>query len=381
MQLDSNVPIPLSTPAKTRTRKPRATSVAAPVGPNPAQSLIDALKFVKPVQSKTGAAYQTHCIISGHWLCASNGILTMATPVHEDLNACPHSLDLLDALQKCGQDLNITQLSANQLAVRSGDFKAIIDCCSPSEINIPAPDNNIAKINNEVKDAIASVMVLANEDAPNAAYAGVLLQAGSTVATNGHALLEAWHGVDLPAGLLLPKPFCAAVGRSGKDATGFGYSPSSVTFHFDDGSFVKTQLYNERFPEYKHLFNRARELWPIPLKLMEAIRAVESFSKNGIIYFDNDVVSSRELQSEATTFKIVGLPVGLAFNAKLLIQMEHAIRNIAFNLENNETFFSADNIRGCLKGLDIKPKPLDQTPEVKAANRKQFADMDDDIPF
>lgn len=367
MNLDSNIPLPEpEAPKPRRGRKPKTTAIAVP---NPAQDLINALKFIKPAQAKAGTVQQIYSMISGHWLAASNGILTIGVKIQEDLTACPHSYDLLEALGNCEGDLSITQLSARNLSIKSGNFKAIIECCEPSELTITGPDSNVAQINNQIKFAIDVVMPLAIEGAMNAAYSAVCLQAGSAVATNGSALIEAWHGVDLPPGLMLPKAAALAVARSGKALTGFGYSSSSATFWFEDGSFIKAQLYKERFPEYKHILDRARNLWLVKKEFMHAVKAIAAFSRNEIIYMDKGLLSSRE--GESTSFKTEGLPDGMAFNAKFLMLCEHAIKHIAFDKANNELHFSADNVRGCLKAVGEMKKPVSGPANL----------VDDDIPF
>ena len=58
--------------------------------PTPAKGLLEALKFIKPAQKKTGTPEHTPCLLSNNWMVATNGILTIATPIEEDLCACPH---------------------------------------------------------------------------------------------------------------------------------------------------------------------------------------------------------------------------------------------------------------------------------------------------
>jgi hypothetical protein len=129
-QIDNNVPLPnAEAPAATpeaakakpkhRARRPKATA-------NPAASLLAALKFVAVAQKKAGTVQQQFGMISGNWAAASNGVLTVATKVEEDLVACPHTLQFIDALSKVGEELSITQLTANALAVSSGAFRALV---------------------------------------------------------------------------------------------------------------------------------------------------------------------------------------------------------------------------------------------------------------
>lgn len=351
MEIDSNIapPAPEAKP-KASTRRARTSKKTAP---SAAASLINALKFAKVAQSKAGTIAQQHCMISGGWLAATNGVLTIGCKIEEDLQACPHSTHLLEALLKCGQELNITQLNANTLSVKSGVFKALIPCVSFSEIELSAPDAQVATIDDRIKAAIECVLPLATDGAPNAVFASVLLQAGTAVATNGAALLECWHGIDLPPGLMLPKASAGAVAKAGKPLTGFGFGPASATFYFEDGSFIKTQLFNERYPHYQQLLDVETNAWALPDGFFTAVHAIENFSRNGVVYFDEGMVSSHEQETEASTYQIEGLPHGMAFNSKYLTLLEHAFVKADFQKAANKVYFFGENSRGVLMAVDL----------------------------
>lgn len=330
---------------KHRARRPKATA-------NPAASLLAALKFVAVAQKKTGTVQQQFGTISGNWAAASNGVLTVATKVEEDLAACPHTYQLIDALSKVGEDLSITQLSPTSLAVVSGAFRALVPCVGFDDVPITAPDPQCATIDDRIKTAFAAVAGLATDGAPNATYAAVLLQAGSAVATNGAALLEAWHGIDLPPGMMLPKCAAVAVAKAGPALTGFGFSASSATFYFENGAFIKTQLYGERYPNYQVVFEvEGLNPWPVPDDFYNGVRAIQSFSPNGNVFFDDGAVLSKMHKEEASTYKIEGLPERMGFSAKLLLSVEHAFKKAHFAPEANKVVFFGDNLRGVLMGL------------------------------
>lgn len=362
-ELESNVALP---PEETK-KKPRARRAKKVEQSETAASLIAALKFVSVAQKKIGTTTQQFCAISGNWIAASNGVLMAGAKVEEDLTACPHTFQLIDALAKCGQELNITQLSENTLSIKSDKFKAQIPCALLHELELTAPDENIAVIDDRIKAALENVACLASDTAPNAIHAAIFLTEGSAVATNGFAILEYWHGLNLPP-MLLPKASAAAIVKAPGSLVGLGYSGPSATFWFDNGSFIKTQLYGERFPHYQGVFEASVDPWPLPDEFFKAVHAVESFSKNGVVYFDNGVISSRESQEEATTYIVEGLPDNMAFQAKYLISLEHAFKKAHFDLDGNKVYCFGENIRGVLMAIDLKRQPVDNTEE-------------DDIPF
>ena len=364
-QIDNNVPIPTDE-APTVESAPETKSEAKPEAPkkkhrarrakttavNPAASLLAALKFVAVAQKKAGTVQQQFGVISGNWAAASNGVLTVATKVEEDLSACPHTYQLIDALSKVGEELAITQLSPTSLAVVSGAFRALIPCVGFGDVGITGPDERCAVIDDRIKAAFEAVLPLATDGAQHAHLAAVLLRSGSAVATNGHVLAEYWHGIDLPP-MLIPKASAVAILKAGKALTGFGYSGPSATFWFEDDSFIKTQLFAEQFPNYQPLFNcEGLNPWPVPDEFYKAVRSIESFSRSGVVFFENGMLASNEQETEASTYKIEGLPEGMGFNAKYLLTVESSFKNVHFDESSNKAFFFGENVRGVLMGIE-----------------------------
>ncbi len=386
-QLDSTIAPPTDTPPAVP-KKTRARKAAAPkpeAKPNPAASLIKALKFIAVAQKKAGSPVQQFCNLSYHWAAATNEILTVATRIEEDLTACPHTLSLIDALSKCSDDLTITQLTPQTLAVNSGVFKGLINCSDFDAIKIPAPDPVCAAVDDRLKAALGAVGVLATDGAPNATFAAVLLQSGSAVATNGHAILEYWHGIYLPPGLLIPKASAVAISKADKTLTGFGFSPSSATFWFEDGSFIKTQLYNERYPNYEAIINvQGLNPWPLPEAFYKGVKAIESFAEDGIVYFDKGVLKSNRRMDAASTYKIEGLPDGLAFSAKYITMLEDAMQKVHFEVDKQgpKAYFFGPNIRGVLMGVNLtSAERREYTEDGTKRASPDLSDIDDDIPF
>lgn len=384
--------------------KPRARR--KPAADNPAATLIAALKFIEPAQKKIGTHEQQFCLMRNHWVVAFDGVMTIATKIEEDLNACPHTIQLLDALSKCKDDLTLSQVSNVCLSVKSGAFNALIQCVDIEEqlvkFNLLGPDPQCAAIDDRVKSALDHVQVLATDNAPNAVHASVLLQAGSAVATNGHALVEYWHGIDLPPNLLIPKQAATAIVKTKKPLVGFGFSQSSATFYFDDGSFIKTQLYNANYPDYLRILNVPTNPFPLPAGFFSAVHAIESFNENGTVYFHKGVMSSSVRQGEATTYKVEGLTSDMAFNSKYLIMLELCIKTADFNPDTKKMIFYGDNARGAIMGMDLGDakarieEETEQTDDEETAyiatlqpgeRTKDYSDpkspffLEDDVPF
>jgi len=349
---------PVETPKKRQRGRGRQKKVT------PASDLLEAIKFIKPCQRKTGTVVQRHCCIQGGWIGASDGIVMIATKIEEGLAACPQTLQLEEALKQVGSELSITQLSEHSLAVVSGDFKAVIPCVTADQIQMTPPDPEIAVIDDRIKLALMICNPLVTEGAERAEYASALLQSGTAVATNGHAIVEYHHGIDLPPNVLIPKAAIKAILNGKKSLRGFGYSGQSATFWFEDDSFVKTQLYGEQYPNYKTLFKQPiteAKLIEIPNEFFKAVKTIDKFTKSGIVYFENGKLASNELETEASTYELAELPNGHRFNSKNLLLVKDAFDKVQFFVQENgmsQAFFFGKNCRGLVLGIEASPDEI-----------------------
>lgn len=328
---------------RKRARKAKETTAAS--------GLIAALKFVSAAQKKGGHVYQQHVVIQNQTISAYDGLLTIGRKIEEDFAACPQSDLLAAALGKCGETLSIAQGDNGRLTIQSGKFKANVPCVDFASMPTQYPDPNIAVIDNRIKEGFAAVMGLATEGAQHVMTASLLLQANSVLATNRIVILEFWHGIDLPPGLVIPKAAAQVIAKSERDLVGFGFSPSSVTFWFDDESFIKTQLFSEQWPNTDGILNKSVNPWPLPEGFFDAVKAVASFTDTGNVYFRPGEMRSHPDGYDGASYEIEGLPDGQAYNGKLLLMVEPYMQTADFTSYNGQAFFFGDNIRGAIAGI------------------------------
>jgi len=346
MEIENGVELPV----EKKVRKPRARR--AKKGLNPAAGLISALKFILPAQKKAGTVQQQYCFIGNGWLVASNDTLTIATPIQEDLCACPHTHLLLEALSNCTTELQITQLSEFVLSVKSDPFRAEIPCVAANQLVLSGPDEPFASCGQSLKTALESVYHLATDGASEAFLAGVLLNEVTAVSTNGSTIIEYWHGqYSSLLSYLIPKVAISALSKSNKGLIGCGLTDTSITFHFEDSSFIKSQLFNDRFPSYLHLFeNESINPWPVPDDFFKALKSIEPFTTDGIVHFVEGGLAASE--SGETFYKIEGLPSGWSFLIKHLLSVEHVMKTVHFDNDLNKIIFFGNNARGIVSAME-----------------------------
>jgi hypothetical protein len=330
-------------------RAPRSKSIETK------SSLLQALEFCAVVAEKIGAPYETHVGLRNNWAIAFNGVVAAGAPIAEDLNCYPHTLLLVEALSKCSDSFTLTQLDSGRLSVKSGKFKAVVPCLDPALMQYAAPDPMIVPITNAFRDAVEAVGVLANENAQHILTASVLMNGPSVISTNRVMLMEAWHGLDLPPNVPLPKQFVAALVKQKKNLTGFGFSDCSATFYFDDGCWLRTQLYSDEWPDVSHILNRNANLWTIDPNFFKSLEAVIPFSEDGNIYSDTNLLKSHPDDGVGATFECNGVPKGFVYPAKQLMLMKPHVKKIDYMASgvHDSSYclvFEGDQVRGVISG-------------------------------
>lgn len=327
----------------------------------PASPLADALKFISVAQQETGTPYQTHSILENGFALAFNGVITAGMAIAENVTFCPHSARFNDALARAGQSYVITQLDAESVAIKAGPFRAVVPCLPRASLPACIPDAPIAPLDDRLLQALAVVSGLCSGDPAHIATAAILLRAGSAIATDRFLALEYWHGLDLPC-MRLPKATATALCKAGKPLARLGYSGNSATFYFSDGSWLKSQLYSESYPNIDMVLNVKSNPWPVPQNFFEGVRSIAPFN-DGNVVFGQNVLRSHYEDNVGASYEVSGIPKGLRFNAKHLLAVEHYAKQIDFAGVCDVTYFFGDNVRGCLTQLRA-PTPTNYDADI-----------------
>jgi hypothetical protein len=308
-----------------------------------------------------------YCMIGNHEARSFNFVLAAGTTVEEDLQACPQLDLMLEAIERCGPEYSITQLSPSKLLVRSAGFQAYIPCILPDKLSWPLPDAEIAPLGDRFIEALREIAPLLSATAETVLESSIQLNTGSCIATDRQVILEAWHGYDLPSGLLIPKAIVTALHKSAKSLRGFGCSDKTATFWFEDSTWLRTQLFRDKWPiRVKEQLNCYPQLRAVPQFLFEAAKKVMPFSSNGLVYIKDELISSHPFDAIEEGSKLQ-LPIG-SFHAERIYDWQNLKRiqkHVVLWDEGAKggTYFEGDNIRGMI--VDTRPQK----------------EQDDDIPF
>lgn len=335
-----------------------------------------ALDFVAcAVTEHTNEHWRASLQFRDGFMLAFDGVISAGVKVSEEFTACPHYGQLKRVVERAALDgANFTQLDPSKLAVTSGKFKAVIQCLDPTIMQPVAPDPNIAKVGDVLRTGFELIGPIVKENGQTVVEASLLLQAQTMAACDRVVMAEYWHGYDLPPEpMILPKRFISAIVGTKKTIVGFGYNPGqTMTLHFEDGSWIKTQLFSERWPEsWAGVLNKAPAdlVAPIPEGFFEAIAAVTPFSDDGAIYFDGTAIRSHDAPGVGASYDFA-CPSGFSYAGGKLQLMKGRAETLFFSAEDRCAYFFSNDppIRSAVasrirsRGQDIQPDSQVQVP-------------------
>lgn len=313
--------------------------------------LLNTIRQLSLIQKDEGSVLETHVALRNGWAVAFNGVIAIGEPIKEDLSTCPNGLLLKEALSKCGQGFSITQ-NAHNLLIKSQKFQALIPCLPLTELQPAFPDPPIASVSDAFKYALSLVAPLALDEA-SVVTASVLIHNGTCISTDRLVLIQAWHGIDLPPMLALPKALIKPLISNPKKLEKFGLSKSSCTFYYEDGSWIKTQFFNEKWPDVSIILDKKASVWPLPENFYEGVKALDKFSESGDVYFDSNLMRSHRDAGKGASYEVYGLPKGPTLNIRQLKMVEPLIKTVDFLVPHGDhrmTLFYGDKVRGAIAG-------------------------------
>lgn len=363
----------------SRPRKAKSTA---------ATKLAEALNFVAAASNDgTIVPYQAHARVAANWIIANDGTISAGHPVEEELALCPHIARLIDALNRAGTTLALTERENGQLLIAGDKLKATVPCIPGDQFPPIMPDPQCATIDDRIKEGFAAVTALAASTGERVFETSILLRANSMFGCNGSVIFEYWHGIDLPPDLVIPKPAAVAIASAKKTLSGFGFSRASATFYFEDGAWYKTQLYGEKWPDLDPLFDAPCFPVAVPEGLFEAVAAIENFSKDGAVHFHDDKLKTTYDNYDSVggpvygaTYDVPGLQGPHTFSANLLRLIQPVCETLDYTSADDRAFFIGGNVRGVIMKR-LKPSAPPPRAALEAATDAPAAFPAVDVPL
>jgi hypothetical protein len=316
--------------------------------------MLDALRFVQGAVARKDFVHAlTHFEIKGGFVKGFNGSMTLCAPIDLDLDVTPKASTFTKAILTCKDVIQITQTNAGRLSIKSGKFRALVECTDEVfPVTIPEGDG-ITFPTGGVLKALKALLPFVAKDASRPWACGILLRDHSAYATNNSVLIEYWLGYKFPIPLNIPKAAIEEMLRIGTEPISMMCTDNSVTFFYSGNRWLKTQLYALDWPDLNKVFNDpTAKLVPIPDGLWEALESLYPFvDKLRRVYISDSHLSTHRDDVSGATMEVDALVGSGIYNVDYLLELKDVATQIDFHWRDGKgIFFFGEGIRGAMMG-------------------------------
>lgn len=355
---------------------PRPRAGRKPAKNETANSLLTALTFLGVLKPPTGQAlqpYMTHVFMNEGWAIGFDGILAAGHTIETGINGYVNTKLLGEALDNTEKTFTLTVLPGGHFHIESGKYMSLVPAIDAQQVPQTFPDAAIAPFQNPKAfiDAMVASGKVVSDTAEKALYASIRLNGTTVMATDGGTVIEAWHGNNMPSGLVLPKVFALALAKTGKEPTSFGFASdwSTFTVHFADGSWLRTNCFphdiwpQEVLQAFGGLFAAVPTGAAIDKKLFDAVRAVLPFAEEDRrIIIRPGLVRTHMDRTKGAALELASVNFEIDIDGKRLLAVEDHVETAGVG---NMTFvFYGPIVRGVIAG---KPALAEEAPAPTVA--------------
>ena len=316
--------------------------------------MLDAIRFTQgAVAKKDFVAALTHFKIQGGRITGTNGSLTLSSPIDVDIDVMPKAVDFIKAVQTCKDTITLHMTPAAKLAVKSGAFKANIDCVTegfPDSV----PEGVLITPRGDLLVSLRKIFPFIAEDASRQWARGILLRGQSAFATNNVVLAEVWLGHEVPCEVNIPKTAVAEFLRIGEEPTQLQVSDNSLTFHYAGGRWLKTQLYSTEWPDLSKVLDLPANPTPPPAGLWEALDSIKPFvNKTGAAYLLDGRVQTERVDEVGASAEVVGMSCDAVYHIDQLLRLRDLVTHIDLTTYPAPSIFYGEGVRGAIIGMRL----------------------------
>ena len=320
--------------------------------------MLESLQFVQgAVAKKDYIPALTHFHIANGRITGYNGYVALSSPIDLNLDATPRADQLIKAIRTCKDTVQLHMTPAGKLAVKSGKFKAFVECLEKEAYPAIEPEGEATAHWQPgecgIMDALRVVAPFIAEDASRPWARGVLFRGPSCVATNNIVLVEYWVGKTFPFEVNLPQEGVKELLRIGEQPISVQMAENSITFHFDGGRWLKSQLYNTAWPDISPIIDRAHNATKTPAGLYDALEDIKAFSDelDRAYLLPGKVATTRDDGAGASVD--IELDATGCFNLEQLQNMLKVAKEVDLSQYPAPCLFFGDRIRGAIIGMRL----------------------------
>lgn len=319
--------------------------------------MLKELKFVQgAVARKEIIPTLSHFRIENGTVRSFNGNLALCSPIELDLNCSPKAVPFIKAIQNCTDTVTMVMTTAGRLNIKSGAFKAFIEC-TDMEINTPhvIPEGEEFDINGEeLLAALKALNPFVGNDASRPWSTGILLKGQSAFATNNVTLVEYWVGSTFPITCNIPKAAIREIVRINEPPKRAQMTENSISFHYDDGSWIRSALLAVDWPDVAKLLDSPANPTPLDERIFEALEAIKPFvDKFERVYINKGTLGTTLVEGEGASFEIPDFPYEGVYQLSILNLLRNVATKVDFSTYPKPCLFYGERLRGALMGMRV----------------------------
>lgn len=312
------------------------------------------LKFVQgSVARKEFIPALTHFRIENGTVRGYNGTLALCCPIPFDIQCSPKAEPLVKAIGNCADTIQLSLTPAGRLSIKSGRFKAFVDCVE-GETPHALPEGEPVDINGEnLLKALQVVAPFIGDDASRPWSNGVLLLGQSAFATNNVVLAEYWTGSTVPHPINIPRAAIKEMLRIGEAPVGVQMTDSSITFHYTEDRWLRTQLFETKWPDLTKVLNHESTPSPLDPALFDGLDVMKPFvDKLGrVIFKGGGIIATHDDPTEGASYEIDGFDHSGIYNIEMLQVLRSTATSIDWSAYPGPCMWFGENIRGAIIGM------------------------------
>lgn len=313
--------------------------------------LIKALKFTQwAVARKSFVESLVHFQIKNKTIQSYNGTVSLCSPIDLDLDCLPKAGPFIKAIQTCKDTVQLSITPAGRLSIKSGGFRALIDC---AHVEFPeiAPEGREIAPEGGIMAALKILEPLISEDASRPWSRGILISGAHAYATNNVVLAEYSLGFEFPVTLNLPHAAVNELMRIGEEPSRIMVTDASASFLYEDGRWLRTQLLSVEWPDMGKVLDREHQAADIPEGFWQGLTDIAPFTDAARSVYLKPNYLTTSLDSEVATYaNVPGIPDGGCYDIEMLKMLQGLTTRLDFTSYPQPCLWFGDKLRGAVIG-------------------------------
>ena len=315
--------------------------------------MLEALKFVQgAVSKKDYVPALTHFRIRDQRITGFNGKISLSSPIALDLDCHPRAQTFVSAIEACTETVQLNLTTSGKLRVRSGKFAAHVDILTDDSFPEIVPEGQSVALSADIMPALRRMYEFTAEDAAKPWAAGLLLDGHYMFATNNVILVQHYMDDFFPFRINIPRYTIKEMLRIGEAPISVQVSQNSVSFHYTNSRWLRSQVNSVEWPDTDALFEHVAQfehlLDPVPPGMFEALETLEPFvDALGKLFIGHGMIATAEQDGASIDFDLPEC----SFNIKMLSLLKGVATRMAFRAYPKPVLFYGDKLRGVIAGM------------------------------